>query len=61
MNYINNKIQTGEPGQFRVRGQDDNWWVEGTDRNGVWVDAEPEFRYITKEEAENAKKELQNA
>jgi len=47
-------IQTGNANEFRVRGQRGNWWVEGTDNNQVWVDAEPGARFATKREAMDA-------
>jgi hypothetical protein len=47
-------METGEPNSYRVRGERGNWWIEGTDNNNVWVDAEPGFRYRTKREAQEA-------
>jgi hypothetical protein len=52
-------MKTGSPNQFRVRGQRGDWWVEGTDNNNVWVDAEqPGTRYRTKAEAQEAARSL---
>ena len=47
-------LRTGQPNQYRVCGEGANWWVEGTDNNNVWVDAEPGFRYATAEAAREA-------
>ena len=51
-------LRTGNANEYRVRGQRGNWWVEGTDNNQVWVDAEPGFRYRTKAKAVEAAREL---
>ncbi len=51
-------LRTGKENEYRVRGERGNWWVEGTDNNRVWVDAEPGFRYPTKREAIEAAREL---
>ena len=53
-------IRTGEPGQYRVRGDDDGgWYVEGTDANGVWVSAEPGTpHYATRGDAQDAADEM---
>jgi hypothetical protein len=44
-------LRTGEAKTYRVRGDRGNWWVEGTDSNRVWVDAEPGTRCRTQAEA----------
>ena len=51
-------LQTGPANALRVRGENDNWWIEGTDNNNVWVDAEPGTRYRTQDEAEDAMENL---
>lgn len=51
-------LRTGNANEYRVRGERGNWWVEGTDNNHVWVDAEPGFRHPTKAEATEAAREL---
>lgn len=51
-------LQTGQANSYRVRGEGNNWWVEGTDNNNVWVDAEPGTRYETAHAAEEAAEEL---
>lgn len=51
-------LQTATANSLRVRGEGDNWWIEGTDKNNVWVDAEPGFRYSTQDEAEEAMENL---
>lgn len=51
-------LRTGNANEYRVRGERGNWWVEGTDNNRVWVDAEPGSRYATKAEAISAAREL---
>ena len=51
-------LRTGQPNQFRVRGENENWWVEGTDNNNVWVDAEPGNRYASKADAMDAALDL---
>ena len=63
MNSMNNRSQdrymtTGQVREYRVRGERGNWWVEGTDNNSVWVDAEPGFRYPNKREAMQAARNL---
>jgi hypothetical protein len=47
-------LRTGPENSFRVRGGGGVWWVESTDNNGVWVDAEPGFRYADSDEATEA-------
>lgn len=51
-------LRTGPDNSLRVRGEGNNWWIEGTDNNGVWVDAEPSRRYPTADEAAAAMEEL---
>ena len=51
-------LRTGNANEYRVRGERGDWWVEGTDNNRVWVDAEPSTRYRTKVEAIEAAREL---
>lgn len=51
-------LRTGNANEYRVRGERGNWWVEVTDNNCVWVDAEPSTRYRTKAEAIEAASEI---
>ena len=51
-------LRTGNANEYRVRGELGNWWVEGTDANHVWVDAESDTRYPTKSDAISAAREL---
>lgn len=59
--YSMDDIKTGEPGQYAVHGERDKWWVVGTDRNGVWVVADPGREYRTKREATEAAQEFRSA
>ena len=53
------RMQTGRiPGLYRVRGQRGRWWVEGTDSNCVWLEAEPGTHYRTQREAYNAARDM---
>lgn len=54
-------LRTGTPGEFSVSGEGGNWIIEVVDSNGVWVSAEPGFRYSTKDEAEDAMETLSEA
>lgn len=51
-------LRTGRPNSFRVRGERGNWWVESTDNNNVWLDAEGGVYYRAKREAIDALREL---
>lgn len=55
MSIPNNYLATGPSNSFRVTdNRDGTWSVEGTDNNGVWVDADPGATYESQDEAEKA-------
>ena len=54
MSIPNLQHETGEQGQFRIAGDAGEWFIEGTDNNGVWVAAEPGVEFEALELAEEA-------
>lgn len=51
----NYHLEKDEPGMVRVAQiEPDEWIIEATDNNGVWILAEPGVTYATKPEAERS-------